>query len=93
MHSLSSSISSSTSTSSPGVLPSALIAFRASLGRLKLVLRLDVPLLDRPDGDVPGRPALEMDVRLDEGPDVSAPVVEIDAVGDVGWMSSVGDVL
>lgn len=90
-HSLSSSISSSTSTSSPGDLESARIELRASLGRLKLVLLLEVTLAERPDMEVPGRPLLEIDVRRDEGPEVSAPVGETDIVGEFGWSISVGD--
>lgn len=84
MNPLSSSISSSNSTSSPGDRSSALIALRASFGRLKLVLLLEVPLPERADMEVPGRPMLEIEVRREDGPDVSAPVVEIDTVGDVG---------
>lgn len=81
MNSLSSSISSSNSISSPGDLLSALIALRASFGRLKLVLLLEaVP--ERADMAVPGLPRLEIEVRRDDGPDVSAPVVDIDTVGD-----------
>ncbi len=80
---LSSSISSSNSTSPPGDLESALITLRASLGRLKLVLRLEVP--ERTDIDVPGRPPLlDTDVRRDEGPDVFAPVDDADIAGDKG---------
>ena len=82
MNSHSSSISPSNSTSSPGDLLSALIALRASFGRLKLVLLLEAPLPERADMAVPGRPMLEIDVRRDDGPDASAPVVEIDIVGD-----------
>jgi len=55
------------------------------------VLLLDAPLPERPDMDVPGRPLLEMEVRRDDGPDVSAPVGETDMVGDSGWCSSTGD--
>jgi len=83
VHILSSSISSSNSTSSPGDLESALIALRASLGKLKLVLLLEVP--------DPGLPMLETEVRRDDGPDTSAPVVEIDTVGDTGCSSATGD--
>lgn len=46
------------------------------------MLLLEVPLPERADMAVPGRPELEMEVRRDDGPDVSAPVVEIDTVGD-----------
>ena len=77
MNSHSSLISSSTSTSPPGDPPSALIALRASFGRLKLVLLLDAPLPERADMAVPGRLLPESEVRRDDGPDVSAPVVEI----------------
>lgn len=45
------------------------------------MLLLDVALPDRPDADA-GRPALEMEVRRDEGPEVSAPVDETDIIGD-----------
>lgn len=56
---------------------------RASLGRLKLVLRLEVP--ERTDMDVPGRPPLlDTDVRRDEGPDVLAPVDDAEIAGDKG---------
>lgn len=80
---LSSSISSSNSTSPPGDLESALMKLRASLGRLKLVLRLEVP--ERTDMDVPGRPPLlDTDVRRDEGPDVLAPVDDAEIAGDKG---------
>ena len=66
-HILSSSISSSTSTSSPRSRPSNLIVSLASLGKLKLVLRLEVPLPGRP---VEGaRPVLENDVLREEGPE------------------------
>lgn len=34
--------------------------------------------------EVPGRPLLEIEVRRDDGPDVSAPVGETDMVGDSG---------
>jgi hypothetical protein len=73
----SSSISPSNSTSSPGDLLSALIALRASFGRLKLVLLLEAPLPERADMAVPGRPMLEIEVRRDDVPDASAPVVEV----------------
>jgi hypothetical protein len=73
----SSSISSSTSTSSPGCRESALISPRASLGRLKLVLRLDAVLADLPEADR----WLDTDVRRDDRPEASAPVEE---VGDAG---------
>lgn len=76
----SSSISSSHSTSPPGDLSSALITLRASFGKLKLVLLLELP--ERADMAVSGRPELEMEVRREDGPDASAPVVEIDIVGD-----------
>lgn len=66
------------------------MALRASLGRLKLVLLLEVP--ERTDIDVPGRPpVLEIDVRRDEGPDVFAPVDEAEIAGDKGRCSSSGD--
>ena len=48
------------------------------------MLRLEVPLPERPDMEVPGRPLLEIEVRRDDGPDVSAPVGETDIVGDSG---------
>ena len=88
----SSSISSSNSTSPPGDLLSALIALRASFGRLKLVLLLEAALPERADMAVPGRPMLEIEVRRDDGPDASAPVVEID-IGDAerGPPSDVAD--
>jgi hypothetical protein len=82
MNPLSSSISSSHSTSSSGDLLSALIALRASFGRLKLVLLLEAALPEQADMAVPGRLRLEIEVRRDDAPDVSAPVVEIDIVGD-----------
>lgn len=56
------------------------------------MLRLDAPLPERPEA-LPERPeteperppALENDVRRDEGPEVSAPVGEADVrTGDVG---------
>lgn len=85
---LSSSISSSNSTSSPVSRPSALISRRASLGRLKLVLLLDVPLPGLPaDADLP---ALEMEVRREDGPEVSAPVGESERTGDPGVLSCEG---
>lgn len=89
---LSSSISSSSSTSSPVSLPSALISRLASFGRLKLVLRLELPLPERPDAlperpdTEPDRPALENEVRRDEGPDPSAPVGEGVIMGEVGLL-------
>lgn len=51
------------------------------------MLLLELP--DRPDIDVSGLPALpipilEIEVRRDEGPDVSAPVVEIEILGEAG---------
>jgi hypothetical protein len=46
------------------------------------VLLLEAPLPERTDIAVPGRPLLEIEVRRDDGPDASAPVVEIDIVGD-----------
>jgi hypothetical protein len=61
------------------------MALRASLGRLKLVLLLEVrlPLPERPDMDVPGRPpVLEIEVRREDGPDVSAFVGDADAGGE-----------
>jgi hypothetical protein len=61
------------------------------LGRLKLVLLLEVTLPERADMEVPGRPLLEIEVRRDEGPEASAPVDETDIVGEVGWSISVGD--
>lgn len=42
------------------------------------MLLLEVPLPDRPDAEAEGRPALEIDVRRDDGPEVSA------SVGDGG---------
>jgi hypothetical protein len=45
------------------------------------VLLLEVALPDRPEAEA-GLPELEMDVRRDEAPDVSAPVDETDDVGD-----------
>jgi hypothetical protein len=72
---LSASISSSASTSSPGSRPSALISPLASLGRLKLVLRLELRLPCRPDKEE-DRPRLESDVRREEGPEVLASVGE-----------------
>ena len=88
----SSSISSSTSISSPGCRPSSWITSRASLGRLKLVLRLELPLPPRPgvDDRPPCVPTLENDVRRDGGPEpppVVAPVLltgDMDRTGDIG---------
>ncbi len=65
---------------------------RASLGRLKLVLRLELPLPPRPgvDDRPPCVPALENDVRRDGGPEpppVVAPVLltgDMDRTGDIG---------
>ena len=47
---------------------------RASFGKLKLVLRLELPLLCRPDADA--RPILEKDVLRDEG-DEPPPVAAV----------------
>lgn len=61
---------------------------RASFGRLKLVLLLELPLLCLPDVDV--RPMLEKDVLRDEGaePPPVAPVLLFDGdcvrTGDIG---------
>ncbi len=60
---------------------------RASFGRLKLVLRLEL-LLVRPPG-VDERPVLENDVRREGGPDPPpvAPVLltgDIERTGDTG---------
>lgn len=79
-HLPSGSISSPSSTSSPAPSPEpGLISLiEESLGRLKLVLRLELVLADRPD---PGGPLLEIEVLRDDGPDVSAPV---DETGDCG---------
>ena len=76
MNSHSSPISLSTSTTSPpGDLASALIALHVtSFGRLIL---LDTPFPERADMAVPGRLMLESEVRRDDGPDVFAPVDEI----------------
>jgi hypothetical protein len=52
----------------------------ASSGKLKLVLRLE--LLDRPRDAA--RPELETEVRREERPDASAPVGEVDSVGELG---------
>jgi hypothetical protein len=88
--SLSSSISSSSSTSSPVSRSSARISRLASFGRLKLVLRLELPLPERPDAlperpeTDPDLPLLENEVRREEGPEPSAPVGEGDIMGDVG---------
>jgi len=60
------------------------------------VLLLEAPLPERADIDVPGLPVLDIEVRREEGPDVSAPVVEMDSVGDPGLFSSsilIGDEL
>lgn len=60
------------------------------------MLLLEPPLPERPDIDVPGLPALDIEVRREEGPDVSAPVGEIDSVGDPSRFSStklIGDEL
>ena len=66
---------------------------RASLGRLKLVLRLELPLPGPRPGVVdrlPCVPALENDVRRDGGPDpppVVAPVLltgDMDRTGEIG---------
>ena len=65
---------------------------RASLGRLKLVLRLELPLPGpRPgvDDRPPWVPALENDVRRDGGPEPPpvAPVLltgDIERTGDIG---------
>lgn len=47
------------------------------------MLLLEVALPDRAEPDALGRPELEMDVRRDEGPEVSAFVGETERVGDV----------
>lgn len=73
----------------------ALISPLASLGRLKLVLRLDAVLPDLPEA---GRPALLSDVLREDGPDVSAPVGDTDrgeevtySVGEDMWPSRSND--
>lgn len=57
---------------------------------LLLEVRLSLP--ERPEEDVPGRPpTLEIEVRREDGPDVSAPVEDTDAGGSNERVSSTGD--
>ena len=73
-------MTSSPSTSSPAESPGARTSLLESLGKLKLVLRLELELADLPDG----LPLLEKDVLRDDCPDVSAPVGEGGSSGDCG---------
>lgn len=52
------------------------------------MLLLEAPLPERADIEVPGLPVLDVEVRREEGPEVSAPVGETDSVGDPGLFSS-----
>lgn len=88
-HALSSSISSSNSTSSPGCRPSRRMISRASFGRLKLVLRLELRLVCPPGVD--DLPTLEIDVRREGGPEPPPPAVapvlltgDMERMGDIG---------
>ena len=56
------------------------------------MLLLDAPLPERPDPDPEGLPALEIDVRRDDGPEVSAPVGETETVGEAGSPSWKGKI-
>lgn len=77
------SASSSKSISPPGPAPGERdLPLRVSLGRLKLVLLLELP--ERWDMEVPGRPVLENEVRRDDGAEASAPVDDSVIVGDTG---------
>ena len=80
-HALSSSISSSNSTSSPGCRPSSRITSRASLGRLKLVLRLELRLVRPGVDERPPALELEKDVRREGGPE-PPPVAPVLLTGD-----------
>ncbi len=83
-YSPSGSISSPSSTSSPAPSPDPNpVSLVNSLGKLKLVLRLELALPDLPDA---GLPPLEIEVRREDGPEVSAPV---DETGDEGGGESV----
>lgn len=68
----SASSSSSLSTSPPRSRPSFGILLLIPSGTLKLVLRLDFPLPEPPERDPDGRPALDKDVRRDEGAELSS---------------------
>ena len=81
---LSSSISSSNSTSSPGSRRSTEISPFASAGKLKLVLLLELALPDRPDPEPLGLPVLEREVLRDGGPEAFPSTGDEVNVGEVG---------